>query len=142
MTVRTYDFSQVDVIWGPNQLNGFADGDAVVIEADEDLWSKEVGNDGATTRSKTNNYGAKVTLRFQQTAPANGILQASATADRLNNGGVQPLMIKDRSSGATLYAAETAWVSKQPNATFARESKEREWVLDTDNMVFNEAGNV
>lgn len=142
MAVKTYSFADVDFIWGPNKIDGFADGDSITIEADEDLWTKQTGNDGATTRSQTVNYGAKVTARLQQTSLSNAVFQASVIADRVSRAGVEPLLIKDRSSQATLYSAETAWIAKQPQATFAGESKEREWVIDTDNLLFNEAGNV
>lgn len=138
--VKNYNFKQVDCIFGPNIITGFSDGDSISIEANEDSFTFEPANDGSGTRSATNNTSARATLRLQQTSPANAILQAIHNSDRVSGAGVLPFTLKDR-SGNTLHFAETMWIARQPTSAFGKASGAREWILETDNMIFGEGGN-
>lgn len=140
MGVKSYNFKQVAVIVGPNIITGFADGESIVVEPNEDLYSYQPGNDGSGTRSANNNFSGRIRLILQQAAASNAILQAIANSDRVSGAGVLPVAIKDN-SGATLHFAETAWIARQPNASYGRESGSREWILESDNIVFGEGGN-
>jgi hypothetical protein len=122
-------------------MQGFSDGSMVSIEFNEDQFSLQMGTDGEGTRSKSNNYSARVTISLMQTSDSNQVLQGFWNSDRLSDSGIFPFLLKDN-SGRTIYAAEQMWVAKQPSAEFGREAGAREWVLETDNMVPFEGGNL
>lgn len=140
MALKTYNFKQVAVIVGGRQITGFAEGDAVTVERNEDSWTLQVGAEGESTRSKSNNRSGKVTLRLQQASESNAVLDGFRIADELADNGLVPVLVKDN-SGNSLYSAEQAWVVKPPAAAHGNKSAEREWVLETDNLVILEAGN-
>lgn len=140
MALKTYDFKQVAVIIGGRIITGFADGDAVQVERNEDAWSLQVGAEGEATRSKSNNRSGKITLSLQQASESNAILSGFAKADELSNSGLVPVLVKDN-SGNSLYGAEQAWIVKSPAAALGMESGNREWVIETDNLQVFEGGN-
>ena len=120
MAVKTYDASQVAIIVGGFNITGFADGSFVSVERNADAFALYVGTDGEGTRAKTNNKSGRFTFTLSQSSDSNAILSGIAAADELKNAGVVPVLVKD-GSGASLYAAETAWIVKQPAAEFGRE---------------------
>ena len=138
---KTYNPKKVAVICGAFQITGFADGTFVNVEMNEDQWSLQMGTDGEGTRSKSNNFSARVTITLMQSSDSNQILQAFWNSDRVSDAGVFPFLLKDN-SGRTLHAAEQMWVVKQPASEFGRESGSREWVLETDNLIPFEGGNL
>lgn len=138
---KTYNPKKVAVICGGFALSGFADGTFVNVAMNEDQWSLQMGTDGEGTRSKSNNHSAQITLSLMQSSDSNQVMQAFWNSDRLSDGGVFPFLIKDN-SGRSLWAAEQAWVKKQPDAELAREAGAREWVIETDNLVPFEGGNL
>lgn len=140
MAFATYDVNQVAVIVGGVPLEGFADGSRVTVEFDEQQFTKVTGSDGLTTRSKSNNYAGNVTVTLQQSSRSNDVLSGLWNADRVRNGGVVPLLIKDN-SGRTLWAAEHAWVQQMPSQGFAKEASDRPWILDTDKLTGSAGGN-
>lgn len=139
--MKTYDFKQVSCVLGPSPLTGFADGDGMTVEYESNLFNLTVGADGESTRAKTNNRSAKIMIRLQKTSPANDILNEYYQADKLSNGGVFPLLIKDN-NGTELHGAEQCWIEKEPNAPFGAESPVREWTLRTDNLNSIFGGNI
>lgn len=138
---KTYNPKKVAVIVGGFEMKGFADGTFVNIAMNEDQWSLQMGTDGEGTRSKSNNHSAQITISLMQSSDSNQVLQGFWNSDRLSDGGVVPLLIKDN-SGRSLWAAEQCWVKKQPDAELGREAAGREWVLETDNLVPFEGGNL
>lgn len=140
MSFATYDFSQVNVIVGGVPISGFSDGAAVTVDFDEQQFTKVTGADGLTTRSKSNNYAGSITLSMQQSSSSNDYLSSLWSADRLNNAGVVPVLIKDQ-SGRTLWTAENAWVQGLPSQEFGKELASREWVLDCDALTGFLGGN-
>jgi hypothetical protein len=133
MTVKTYDPSNVTMFYGPIQMQGFAQDAAISVEHDEDDWTLVVGVDGEGTRSKTSNRSATITVSLMQSSLVNALLDAERELDALTPGGTGglPILIKDL-SGATLLAAESAWIQKPPTVELNRESTTREWVFRTD----------
>lgn len=129
--LKIYDADQVSVIGvGVPVDSGYADGEFVKIEMADDAFKTKVGTDGEVTRSKTNNFLAKVTIRLMQTSDGNAKLSAIHELDKKtpNGKGVGPLLIKDR-QGTSLHAAEFSWVTKAPDVSYDREATEREWEL-------------
>lgn len=134
MTVATYDAKAVQVVFGGFTMSGFAKDSKVDIEFDENAWTKQIGVDGEGTRSKTNNQGAKITVKLMQSSKSNDILSGIEKLDRMTNSGALPLMIKD-SSGNSLYLCESAWIAKHPKVEFSVDAGPREWLFETDMLV-------
>jgi hypothetical protein len=141
MPLRTFDPNQVSVIFG-GIIGGYADGTFISIEQDEDDFGLVIGTDGEGCRSRSNNRSATITLTLGQWSASNQALSAIRNADILTPGGdgILPFVMKDN-SGTTICSAEKAWIQKPPAVTYGREPESREWVLRTDNMIWNVGGN-
>lgn len=134
MSVKTYDPKAVSVIVGSQPVTGFAEGEFVKVERNEDGWSLLVGADGEATRAKNNNRSGKVTLTLLASSASNDYLSELQTADELSGNSTVGIMIKD-TRGTSLYTAATAWIAKQAPASFGKDAGTREWVLETDELI-------
>lgn len=143
MTLRTYDPAAVSVIFAGIPISGYADGTFVSVEQSEDSFALTVGTDGDACRSKTNNRSARVTLTLLQSSQVNDLLSAVHNLDRLspNGDGIAPFLMKDN-TGTTICAAEKAYIVKPATVSYGREVESREWVIETDAMVFHVGGNL
>jgi hypothetical protein len=142
MPLRTYDPSQVIIVFAGIPLSGFADGTFLSVEQNEDSFTLQIGTDGEGTRSKTNNRSGRVTFTLMQSSQANDLLSALHNLDiRSPNGdGIGPLLIKDN-SGRSLFSAEKAWIVKPPTGEYGREAASREWIVETDHLILQHGGN-
>ena len=142
MAVKTYDPSNVSMIYGAIPIKGFAQDAAITVEHDEDDWTLVTGVDGEGTRSKTSNRSATVTVALMQSSETNDLLSAARLLDMNtpNGTGGHALIIKD-GSGRSVFACATAWIQKAPSAELNREATTREWTFRTDNMVAHHGGN-
>ncbi len=138
--MKTYNPAQVAIIVGGFPLTGFADDSKVTVERAEDSWSMQIGVDGEGTRSKSNNKSGSIKISLNQSSESNQTLSTLLIQDELNGGGLVPVLVKD-ASGNSIYTAANAFITKFPSAEFGRESKTREWMIKTDNLVVNEGGN-
>ncbi len=129
MGAKTFDPKQVQVIIGGNQMAGFADGEFINVERDEQTFSKVVGADGEVSRAKSNNRSGLFTLTLLQTSASNDILSAIMLADELTNSGIVPVFIKDSLGTSTLFAGE-GWIQKPPAYAADKEITNREWVIE------------
>ncbi len=128
--MKTYDPSQVIVIWGPIIFSGLTDdGDAITAEHDEDHATKKVGLGGEVARAMNMNRCGGVSVRLMATSMTNDELSAAAAVDRLDRSAVFPLTIKDL-SGLTVFFTKSAWIKKIPQLTYAKEIGVREWPFD------------
>lgn len=142
-TLKVYAADEVEVIFGPIPLNkGTADGEFLRIEQNEDAFTTQVGTDGETTRSKTNNRSCRMTVTLMQTSDTNDLLSATHELDKNAPGGpgILPFIVKDM-SGRTLHMAETAWIVRAPTASFGREAGPREWIFETNFLARLDGGN-
>ena len=140
-SVRQYDPAAVILTVDDQNILGYADGSFVNIARNNDLFTLTVGADGEATRSKSNDLSGRITITLQQTSPSNDILSALADADEQSNQGVFAVQLKD-ASGQTLGAGERAWVVKKADAPFAKETENREWIIETNELVYTVGGNV
>lgn len=142
MPLRTYDPSQVSIVFAGVPVDGFADGTFLSVEQNEDSFTLQVGTDGESVRSKSNNRSGRATFTLMQSSATNDLLSALHTLDisTPNGDGIGPLLIKDL-SGRSIYTAEKSWIVKPPAAGFAREAESREWVVETDNLIQIHGGN-
>lgn len=140
MAVKTYDPKAISVIIGAQPMKGFADGDFVGVERNEDNWTLTVGADGESTRSKNANKSGKITITLLGSSESNDYLSQLAAADELSGNGTFTGLIKDN-RGRSLYSFATGWITRTANATYAKESPTREWVIETDELVTYVGGN-
>jgi hypothetical protein len=129
VSVRSFDPKSVVITIGGVPMSGFADGTFLELTADNMQFTKITGADGYTTRVKSNNYGATMTLTLSQSSPSNEVLSAFLTADRLRNAGVVPVLVKDM-SGTTTFFAGSGWIQQFPDTTFGNEINNRAWTID------------
>lgn len=134
----TYNFNEVNVIFGIRQIKGFEDGSEITAERDEDSFTKKVGVGGEVTRSRTNNSAGKVTFTLDQFSDLNQYLTNIMNLDeRTGKGGIWPLKIVDKSNPHNEIVISTqAWITKPANKSFGRESGPREWVIECADLNF------
>lgn len=133
--LKTYDPSQIDVVFAGRRLDGFGEDTFVEIAHEAPGFSDRVGVDGRVTRSKSLDRRATITITLMQTSESNAWLSALYNADRAatNGSGVGSLRIADR-SGNTVFEASKVWIQAEPDAAFGREAAERVWTLRAADM--------
>ncbi len=129
MAVRTYDPKQVVVLIGGVPVGGFADGTFLNVTRTADTFTKHVGADGNTSRTKSSDRSGEMTITLAQTSPSNDVLSGFALADELSNNGIVPILIKDL-SGRTALVSAFGWIRKMPDVEFGKEVADRAWVFD------------
>ena len=144
--VRTYDPKAVALIVGGVPIGGFADGTFLKVSRSSDSFTKITGVDGVVSRSHIHDRSGECTITLAQTSPSNDILSALYKVDEESNAGVVPILIKDNnptlgSVGSTFVAAK-AWIRKLPDAEYAKEVSNRDWVFDVDDFEIFEGGNL
>jgi hypothetical protein len=140
MAITTYDPKQVVVSFLGNLLTGYAGGSFVTAQRSADSFTLHVGADGEAVRTRSSNRSGTVTVKLVQTSPSNDVLAAAAAGDELAGSGVGPLFVKDL-GGRTLVAAQNAWVKKPAVVDFGADVADREWTLETDELLVFPAGN-
>ncbi len=142
MTVKVYDADQMTVSIAGIPLKGYADGEFLSIAYENNLFDDVVGTDGDTTRSKTNDRRATITINLMQTSDSNDLLSALFNADSAapNGAGIGALLIRDR-QGRTVYSASEAWIMQMPPASFDRTATERAWEIRVGELVSFVGGN-
>jgi len=124
-----YNPTEVDIIYGPVKVEGYAAGEFVTLSQEEDTFLKVVGADGELARSLNPNDATVVTIKLIQTSKSNALLSALLQLDKATGGrSPQVLLIKDR-SGFTLNAFPTAWIVKPPDQPLDKQATSREWQL-------------
>lgn len=137
--LRTYDPKQVSLIYGGQIVTGFAEGSFITVERNEDSANIQVGAQGDTTRTVSNNKSGRITVVLQQTSPSNAVFDAQRIAMELSGAGVASLLGKDNGSGDKWAGAKT-WPVKPPPMGYAAETSNREWILETDDLQMTIAG--
>lgn len=140
MSVFTVDAKSVLVSVGGFPISGFVDGTFLEITADDQQFLKVTGADGYVTRVKSNDYGAVMTLTLSQSSPSNDILSGIFNADRLNNLGVVPILIKDM-TGTTIIFSGTGWIQQFPDISYGNDITDRAWIFDLANVDLFIGGN-
>ena len=140
MALFTYDPAQVVITIGGIPMSGFSEATFIELAYTEPTWNMITGADGLTTRSKTNNYTATLTLTLKQSSVSNDVLSGLFEADRLSNAGVVPVMIKDL-SGTTVMFSATGWIRQLPTMTFSKDVADRGWEIDLADVEYFIGGN-
>src|SRR6266566_1512244 len=116
--VANYNPAEVDLVFGPVKVEGFADGEFVSLDQEEDTFLKVVGADGELARSLNANDATVITFKLLQTSISNTLLSGLLQLDKLTGGrSPQAILIKDR-SGFTIQAFQYGWIVKPPAQSF------------------------
>ena len=140
MSVKTYNAADVAIVFAGVPIEGYADGTFVAVARDNPSWNKNIGADGEGVRAKSNDKSGTITLTLMQSSLSNDALSALALLDEASGDGVGPFLMKDN-SGRTICSAETAWIQKPADVSFAREAETREWVFETNLLDMFVGGN-
>jgi len=128
--VKTYNPSDVVVIYGAKQITGFSEDDMITIKPGGSGTQKYVGVDGEVSRSIDPDTTVEVTMTLATTSDSNDTLMEAYEADRTYGSGMQELIIKDL-SGSTIVSAAQAWVANMPTKKFGKKIDKNEWTMHT-----------
>lgn len=124
--LATYDPQLVVVTWGMI-IAGYADGEMVTAEYDEDAFTVKTGTQGDTVHIRSANLNATATVTLQQSSPINSVLSTLAALDRIpGNNVVRPFQIKDL-NGDTVIASPAARIQRVAASPFSNDSENRQW---------------
>lgn len=138
MAVKHLDIKQVVCTFGPIILRGYAEGSAISIAFDEDLFDVVVGCDGETTRSRKNNNNATVEITLAQSSGAHEEMQLSTLRTSALSSQTFPMFINDIMNGE-LYSSAEAFVKKLPDAEMNNGVTERKWTICCPDMIQSSA---
>jgi len=139
--VTNYDPKKVTQIIAGQVLEGYSEGTMISVERNEDSAVLSIGSQGEGVRTISNNKSGRVTINLQQTSPSNGVLDAQRIALELSGGGIFSMLGKDNLSLDT-WTGATSWVPKPATMEFSNEASNREWLVETDNLVLVIGGQV
>jgi hypothetical protein len=138
--VKNYSPLKINLIVGPQQITGYADGTFVEVDYDEDAFTKKIGADGKVTRIASANLSGSMTITLDQASDSNDYLSGLAAVDRTTGAGVVPVMLRD-TGGNTLITGAEAWIRKIAGPAFSNKSEDRKWVIDIAELVLHTGGN-
>jgi len=141
--MRTYYADEVTVAIGAILIeDGWADGEFLTIEMNEDAFNFVHSTDGMVTRGRNNNQSAVATVKLLQSSPSNAALAALYNLDLItaNGAGIVPFLVKD-GSGDSIYEAEECCIQRPPNVSFDRSPTSREWQIYIPKLRRLDAGN-
>ena len=131
---RSYNPIEVSCIIGGSIIEGFAEGTFINVAYRDPLWSYQRGlSSGARIRNP--NRAAELTLTLLQTSPSNAELQAYLTRARAGTGIDYFSILIRNNSGGESAAADTAWIMGEPALTFSNNLENREWRIETGNLL-------
>lgn len=126
--MKTYDFKKITCIFGPVTLSGFAEGDGISLEPEEDIYKVKKGCDGQTTRSRTNNDDFSGTIKFMATSDSKAQFQDLTLRNAALSTLTYPFRLESPATGETIASAN-AFVMRLPNFDYGQEVGEREYKI-------------
>lgn len=136
-----YSPDQYLMIFGGQDIQGFADATFMKAVRNEKSFKTKVGAAGSVTRIRSRNFTGMVTITLQAISDSNDILQALLDIDEATGTGVRPLMIKDL-NGNTVCTAEKAWVTKVPDLERSDDGPNTEWEFECAKLVLKHGGSL
>lgn len=134
--VKTYNANQVVVSFAGINMSELGEDEFVRIKRSTPAFGLTMSVDGKGTREQNNDDSATIEVVLMATSKVNVLLTAVHAGDKAskNGAGIAPLVIKDLNSDTELHRAPQAWISEEPEVTFARGVKERVWKFMTDSL--------
>ena len=130
---KVYDPNQLSVVFGGSPISGFAEDTMLEIEHEDQLFKFKSDVHGNVSRTKINKDLTKITLTLTRDSYSNNTLNSFVEMDRLTNGGVFPIIIKDP-NGVTMFACTHACVSSRPKISYGGDEKNREWTIQASGI--------
>lgn len=128
--VKTYDPKNVKVIFGGNEITGFAPGTMITVTGDGDKFERVKGAQGDYNRINKNANGYSIALNLDKTSLSNDILSAALILDVNGNAGILPFTFIDLNGTDSFFALD-AWLAKDPDSEHGDTMPTREWRIDT-----------
>lgn len=118
---------------GVFKMEGFADGEGVIIEQEGNRYDDVVGIDGEVTRIKKKDKRATVTIRLHEGSPSNLALSKLCKLDEAGVG-IGPFLGKG--AGSSIYSAAKCWISKEPRVVPVSDTVQvKEWTIRCAKLV-------
>jgi len=124
MPGETYDPKKNIVTFGVIPVDGFADGDAIVVERKGSGVDTEHGIGGEWAFKEDANNGGMIKLRLMATAISNRLLMLHYHAGNLP----VPVMVTNLSTGE-IEVGGKAKIKQPPSKSYSASVGVREWVL-------------
>lgn len=133
MALKTYDGKLVTVTWlGRSFGEGRTETGFVKTARNAERSTFQPNAEGSGTRSVSNNKSAKITLKFNQQSDSHKLMmRLFALPDTENVGAFEMRDI----NGGLLERAVSAWPQKEPDTEYSAAAGEREWILETDELI-------
>lgn len=133
MGLKTYDCKKVLVSWlGRPFAEGRAKQAFVKTVRNSERSTFQPNAEGGGTRSISSDRSAKIYIKTTQASDSHHLLtQLFALSDEENVGAFE---LRDI-NGQLLERAARAYPQKEPDSEFSVEAGEREWVLETDELI-------
>lgn len=132
MATHDYDPKDIIVTVGGFPIGGWADGEFLSFERNNDAYTQSSGADGDDTRVKSNDKSGTLTLTLSQSSLSNDVLSIFAQLDEKSNSGIVPVLIKEIGGTTTLFSGN-GWVQKMPTLSFGKEATTRVWPIAMSN---------
>lgn len=131
---ENYSFSNVDVVWGIIEFEGYDEGDDVVnVEHLNDQFTSRAGAKGDVARAQSSDNRCSITIKLLQTSSTNKLLKAIYRADKLAGTGVFPMTIVDKEADEVYYM-NNAWITKFPAVVRGQGVNAMEWSFECDDF--------
>jgi len=141
MAAKLYNPKEVNIVYRGHVIEGpFAADTMVSIAYSEQQFSLAMGAKGGGTRSNTNNLSATITVTLAQSSPSNDVLGDFTLEDVRDSKGIPGSLAVQDASGTGLFNAETAWVQQITPVEYNRETSDRTWVFETDELIPDKIG--
>lgn len=130
---KTFDLTRVTLIIGGYDISGFGEGDAISIEPMSAAMESSVGQDGQRSYSRSNDFGAKVTITVRQNSRAFRDLHALQVAqDAAPSPPDIPFLLVDANTGERIADRQTIFMTR-PGRSFQRAVQDRVFELELPN---------
>lgn len=113
---KVYNFKDNQVIVNGAIITGYADGDAIQAERNEDKYTQLVGADGGVTYNKSNDDTGIITLTLKPTSSSLPTLRALSKSEELFN-----VLIQDTKNNIRV-TGEDCLIQKWPSFTRGAEA--------------------
>lgn len=132
--IMTYNSSKVKIALGSHAVTGYAEDSFVVIEPIDGGVTSKAGCDGEIVRSVDPNERFTVKLTLLASSPTHKFLLNKYKQDKKDGTGLFPILVNDL-TGKEKFSANKAWVTKIPSNTKGKESKNKEWTIETGQAI-------
>jgi len=122
-TTYTYDVDKTAVLVALMPVVGFS-GDRVTVEFSSDEVETVMGTDGNGRHVINKDQSGTVTITLEHGSPSNTAFEIARMT-----GIPFPILVKDNSSLATLFATGDAMVKKHPSLGLGAKPKDLDWVF-------------